>query len=75
LQTTTGTKDAFSQHWIEELISRARTMQKSQPLRPATDIQEELMAWVNANKTAVYNSFLTLPGVSPLAVIFCFYYS
>ena len=63
LQTKTGIKDAFTQHWIDELIAKARSMQKLQPSRSPHEIQAELMAWVDANKSAIYNSFLTMPGV------------
>jgi len=62
LQTSTGVKDAFTQYWIDELIVRARSMQKLQPTRPPHDIQTELMTWVEANKLAIYNSFLMMPG-------------
>jgi hypothetical protein len=62
LQTETGVKDAFTQYWIEQLIDRARAMQKVQPPRSPHDIQAELIAWVDANKSAIYNSFLMMPG-------------
>jgi len=62
LQTNSGVKDAFTQHWIDELIERSRTMQKSQPQRPLAEIQDKLMTWISTNKAAVYNPFLTLIG-------------
>jgi len=62
MQTATGVKDAFTQHWIDDLIERSRNLRKAHPERSATDIQEELMAWVLENKDAVYNPFLTLKG-------------
>ncbi|KAF8801376.1 hypothetical protein BYT27DRAFT_7198307 [Phlegmacium glaucopus] len=62
MQTATGVKDTFTQHWIDDLIERARNLRKAHPERSATDIQEELMAWVLKNKDAVYNPFLTLKG-------------
>ena len=52
----------FTQYWIEQLIDKARSMQKLQPSRPPHEIQAELMAWVDANKPAIYNSFLMMPG-------------
>jgi hypothetical protein len=62
LQTNSGVKDAFTQHWIDKLIDRSRAMQKSQPQRPIAEIQDELMKWISEKKTAVYNPFLTLIG-------------
>jgi hypothetical protein len=62
LQTNSGVKDAFTQHWIDELIERSRAMQKSQPQRPIAEIQDELMSWISEKKAAVYNPFLTLIG-------------
>jgi len=66
LQTNSGVKDAFTQHWIDELIERSRTMQKCQPQRPVAEIQDELMKWIAENKAAVYNPFLTLIGMANL---------
>jgi hypothetical protein len=62
LQTNSGVKDAFTQHWIDELINRSRDMQKNQPQRPVAEIQDELMTWISTKKAAVYNPFLTLIG-------------
>lgn len=62
LQTKSGIKDAFTQYWIDELIGNARSMQKLQPSRSPQEIQAQLMAWVDANKPAIYNSFLMMPG-------------
>jgi len=62
LQTNSGVKDMFTQHWIDELIECSCAMQKSQPQHPLTDIQDELMKWIAEKKTAVYNPFLTLIG-------------
>lgn len=63
MQTSTGIKDAFTQHWIEELLDRARDLKKRYPQRTAANIQVELMNWVDENKDNVYNSFLTLEGI------------
>lgn len=62
MQTDTGTKDSYTQYWIDILIDRARNIQKAYPRRLATNIQEELVLWADTHKTAIYNSFLTLPG-------------
>lgn len=68
LQTDTGVKDAFTQYWIDNLISRARNLKKAHPQRRPVEIQEELMVWVNENKAVIYNPFLTLKGGSPIVV-------
>ena len=62
LQTKTGVKDAFTQHWIDQLIERARIIQKDQPERSTADIQTELMEWVIKNQKEIYNPFLTMEG-------------
>jgi len=63
LQTETGVKDAFTQSVIDELITSAQNMQKLQPNKSATEIQSELMAWVNTNQARVYNPFLMMKGM------------
>ena len=61
-QTQTGIKDSYTQFWIDSLIQRARAMRKDNPTRTTTDIQTELLNWVNNNKNDIYNPFLTLEG-------------
>ncbi|KAF9464228.1 hypothetical protein BDZ94DRAFT_1355980 [Collybia nuda] len=60
MQSTTGIKDAYTQSWVEHLIKKARELQKAQPNQSASEIQAELMDWVDANKPAIYNSFLSM---------------
>ncbi|KAI0368156.1 hypothetical protein BV20DRAFT_948572, partial [Pilatotrama ljubarskyi] len=64
-QTETGVKDAYTEHAICELLKRAREERRNQPERTKEDIQEELLAWVDANPDAVYNPVLTMPGLDP----------
>lgn len=52
-----GVKDTFTQYWIEELVAKARGMEKLQPSRLLCEIQDELMAWVDENKPAIYIHF------------------
>ncbi len=61
-QTKNGTKDAYTQYWIDELIARARLLRKNHPERTAVNIQAELLAWVNENRNDIYNPFLALDG-------------
>ncbi|OBZ74735.1 hypothetical protein A0H81_05600, partial [Grifola frondosa] len=67
-QTATGMKDAYTQFWIEDLISRAREMRRTQPSQSVQEIQQELMSWVKDNDAQIYNPFLTLQG---LLIIIC----
>jgi hypothetical protein len=62
MQTATGVKDTFTQQWIDDLIEWAQNLRKAHPEHSATNIQEELMAWVLENKDTIYNPFLTLKG-------------
>ena len=61
-QTKTGVKDAYTQYWIDYLIERARTLLKEHPRRTTTDIQSELLTWVQEHKSEIYNPFLRLDG-------------
>lgn len=61
-QTKSGVKDTYTQYWIDDLIGRARQLRKNRPERTATDIQQELLAWVHAHHSDIYNPFLTLAG-------------
>ncbi len=61
-QTKTGIKDAYTQHWIDDLIDRARKLRKDYPERTTSEIQKELLAWVHEHEGDIYNPFLTLDG-------------
>ena len=61
-QTKTGVKDAYTQYWIDYLIDQAQTLHKENPRRTATDIQTELLTWVEEHKNDIYNPFLKLDG-------------
>lgn len=62
LQTSTGVKDAFAQHWIEDLLTRHREM-KGEGL-PLPEIQTKLEGWVKENGSRIYNAHLTTRGVA-----------
>ncbi|KAJ7696836.1 hypothetical protein B0H17DRAFT_1158586 [Mycena rosella] len=66
-QTETGVKDAYTQFWIDDLISRFKRMKKDEPNRPAEQIQAELIEWTIANRDKIYGPFLTTkaPGFDP----------
>ena len=61
-QTNSGVKDAYTQHWIDFLIARARTLKKEHPECTSADIEKELLSWVEEHKADIYNPFLTLEG-------------
>ncbi len=61
-QTKTGVKDAYTQHWIDDLIGRARKLRNDYPERTTTEIQNELLVWVHEHGSHIYNPFLTLDG-------------
>lgn len=63
MQTETGIKDAFTQHWIEDLIERSWKLHQAEPQRSAVDIQSELFDWVTSNEDMIYNPFLKLKGM------------
>ncbi|EKM58809.1 uncharacterized protein PHACADRAFT_205059 [Phanerochaete carnosa HHB-10118-sp] len=62
LQTKTGVKDAYTQHWIDNTLERARSMKKSSPSRLKESIQEELTQWVSDNWSTILTPFYTMPG-------------
>ena len=62
LQTKTGVKDGYTQHWIDRLIERARSLRKEHPEKTVDGIQSELLTWVEEHKSEIYNPFLTLKG-------------
>ncbi|KAJ7691414.1 hypothetical protein B0H17DRAFT_867957, partial [Mycena rosella] len=64
-QTETGVKDAYTQFWIDDLISRFKQMKKDEPNRPAEQIQAELIEWTIANRDKIYGPFLTTKGFDP----------
>ncbi|KDR66148.1 hypothetical protein GALMADRAFT_81147 [Galerina marginata CBS 339.88] len=67
-QTAAGIKDAYTQFWIDyyDLIERARTLKKENPRRTSSDIQKELLQWVEDHKSDIYNPYLELDGFDPV---------
>jgi hypothetical protein len=61
-QTNTGVKDAFTQFWIDDIISRFKEMRKAEPDRSVQDIQKELIQWTLDNRDKIYSPFLTTAG-------------
>ncbi|KAF7372102.1 hypothetical protein MVEN_00068900 [Mycena venus] len=67
-QTRTGVKDAYTQHWIDDLIARFKELKHGDPTDPTRtddDIQAELVEWTLASKDKLYSGFLTMKGFDP----------
>ncbi|KAF9016214.1 hypothetical protein BDZ89DRAFT_1217262 [Hymenopellis radicata] len=65
-QSSTGIKDAYTEYWIRDLISRYQAM-KSDPKNTKTpdEIQKELIEWTVENRDTIYSGFLTTEGFDP----------
>ncbi|KAJ7902587.1 hypothetical protein B0H14DRAFT_2555126 [Mycena olivaceomarginata] len=61
-QTDTGVKDTYTNHWINNLLWRSRELKKSDPTLDTAVIVQQLMDWVTANESTIYNPFLSLKG-------------
>ncbi|THU84060.1 hypothetical protein K435DRAFT_807007 [Dendrothele bispora CBS 962.96] len=64
-QTGTGTKDAYTQYWIDEIINRYKAMRTLDPSLTRNEIQAKLLEWVAANSEKFYSAFLTTKGFDP----------
>ncbi|THU98413.1 hypothetical protein K435DRAFT_795704 [Dendrothele bispora CBS 962.96] len=64
-QTDSGTKDAYTQYWIEDLIQRFHSTKTANPQLTTCEISEGLMNWVKDNTDKLYSSFLTTEGFDP----------
>lgn len=58
IQTSTGMKDKMAQHWIEILITRARSLRAAQPGACPDTISTELLAWLGTQTDQPYNPLL-----------------
>ncbi|KAJ7245583.1 hypothetical protein C8J57DRAFT_1679671 [Mycena rebaudengoi] len=73
-QMNTGVKDTYTQFWIDDLLSRFKTMRNAEPDRSVQDIQMELIQWTVENRDkftgALLRSkfspnYLFIPGFDP----------
>ncbi|KAJ7781880.1 hypothetical protein DFH07DRAFT_865022 [Mycena maculata] len=68
-QTQTGIKDAYTQHWIDHLLSRFKEIKTSEPQCSNQDIEEELIQWTVDHRDEIYSAFLmTDDGLSIHAI-------
>ncbi|EMD34744.1 hypothetical protein CERSUDRAFT_28747, partial [Gelatoporia subvermispora B] len=65
LQTAAGVKCSYAQHWVDNLIERARVARRENPERSITDVQRELQEWVLQNRSDIINPFLLVDGFDP----------
>ncbi|KAL0060162.1 hypothetical protein AAF712_013056 [Marasmius tenuissimus] len=61
-QTNTGTKDAYTQFWIEDLLRRYNELRNEQTDDEACTT---LLAWVREHESEIYDLFLTTQGFDP----------
>lgn len=62
LQTATGVKDRIAQHWIEQLIERARQLRKDPRNLSQEKITDELSSWLAAQTDTPFNVLLLIDG-------------
>ena len=62
LQTATGVKDKTAQHWIDLLISEARSMLADNPGSTRSDNAEKLLTWLDEQPGDKVNPLLFLDG-------------
>ncbi|KAF7378116.1 hypothetical protein MSAN_00235900 [Mycena sanguinolenta] len=55
MQTETGVKDAYTQFYIDDLLSRFKEMRKNGPARTLEDIESELVKWAVDNEDKIYS--------------------
>ena len=61
-QTKAGIKDTYTQFWIDDLIERAHTLKKENRQWTDSEIQKELLQWVEEHESDIYNPYLELDG-------------
>ncbi|XP_006456915.1 hypothetical protein AGABI2DRAFT_47559, partial [Agaricus bisporus var. bisporus H97] len=58
MQSASGVKDSFTQHWIDYFLSHSRSFHKENPTVAPERIQAILQGWVSGNSGLVYNPYL-----------------
>jgi len=59
-QSSTGIKDSYTQYWIDKLLERVQAM-KNEGM-DAAKIEQELIKWVEENKSTIMNKIFTIKG-------------
>ncbi|KAI0685823.1 hypothetical protein BC835DRAFT_1289282, partial [Cytidiella melzeri] len=64
-QKASGVKDGYTEPWIADLITRARTLKAQDQTRPQESIYSELMDWVTNKWDKIFNPNLRIRGFDP----------
>ncbi|KAK7028584.1 hypothetical protein R3P38DRAFT_2776286 [Favolaschia claudopus] len=64
-QRSTGTKDKTTQHWIDILLEKAKTMKLADSARSDEDIADELEEWLKSQPGDKMNPLLEILGLDP----------
>ncbi|KAK0467035.1 uncharacterized protein EV420DRAFT_1636068 [Desarmillaria tabescens] len=65
MQTATGIKDKVAQHWIEQLLAKAKEMKHAEPGRSLESVVEELQKWFDEQPGDKINPLLDIAGLDP----------
>ncbi|KAI0683585.1 hypothetical protein BC835DRAFT_1409372 [Cytidiella melzeri] len=64
-QKASRVKDGYTEPWIADLITRARTLKAQDQTRPQESIYSELMDWVTNKWDKIFNPNLRIRGFDP----------
>jgi hypothetical protein len=64
LQTNTGTKDTYTQYWIDFMIREFERIQTANPLMSVREVEQQLEMWLTQNKERIISLFLKLKGMA-----------
>ncbi|SJL18296.1 uncharacterized protein ARMOST_21882 [Armillaria ostoyae] len=65
MQTATGVKDKVAQHWIEQLLAKAKDLKQADPSRSIESVAEELQKWFDDQPGDKINPLLDIAGLDP----------
>ncbi|KAF8216946.1 hypothetical protein K438DRAFT_2007674 [Mycena galopus ATCC 62051] len=64
-QTRTGIKDPYTQFWIDNILSRFKSLSKATPCPSPAEIKQQLLDWVDKNRAKIENPFYTTHSLDP----------
>ncbi|PBK88931.1 hypothetical protein ARMGADRAFT_1047274 [Armillaria gallica] len=65
MQTTMGTKDKVTQHWIEILLKKTKDIRKKKPDHSLDSVIDELCTWLKDQSDDKLNPLLDISGLDP----------